>query len=142
MKRIQLYGRSTKDGLPSISGKERFDEFFRSNPNTRFFMEISCIEPSNIFHHIWYIMKMIVPAFIEGSKEKGILLTPKEALEEIIEACPIFYKSETERHTIFDWKMYQPYTELSKEELEMGIEWLHYYCLENFNLSIGNYKSI
>ena len=83
-----------------------------------------------------------VPAFIKGHKEKGTLLTPQEAVEEIINICPSFYRPDKKMHTLFDFKMYQPFTEMDKIELEIAIEFLHIYCLENFNIVVGSHKSI
>ena len=141
-RKTQLYGRVTKLGKPSISGMAKMDYIFSKYPDKRFIMEIEILEPETIIHHVWYIIKMIVPAFIEGNKEKGILLTPKDALDEIIETCPIFWKSEKQRHKVFNWNQFQPECDMSKQELEIAIEWLHEYCISNFNIVIGNYKSI
>lgn len=141
-RKIQLYGRVFKTGKPSISGMAKMDHFFAQYPNKRFIMEIEILEPDTIIHHVWYLMKMIVPAFIEGHKERGNLLTPKESMEEIIETCPMFWRSEKERHKVFDWNKYQPDCDLSKEELEVAIDWLHEYCILNFNIVVGNNKSI
>lgn len=141
-RKIQLYGRVTKLGKPAISGIAKMDNFFLSYPNKRFIMEIEILEPDTIIHHIWYIIKMVVPAFIQGYTNKGTLLTPKEALEDIIETCPIFWKTEKTRYKVFNWNKFQPECDLSKEELEVAIDWLHEYCISNFNIVIGNYKSI
>lgn len=141
-RKIQLYGRVNKSGKPAISGIAKMDNFFAQFANKRFIMEIEVLEPDTIIHHVWYIIKMIVPAFIEGYKAKGTLLTPKDALEEIIESCSIFWKSEKKRHKLFNYASFQPECDLSKEELEVAIDVLHEYCILNFNIVVGNYKSI
>lgn len=140
--RIEVYAKSSSSGKPLISGIEKFNAIFEKFPNKAFFIEISCIEPGNAIHHCWYIMKMIVPAFIRGNLDKGIIITPQEAIEEIKEACPAFYRKDGKFDTFFDWKSYQPMTEMEPLHLEFAIEWLHMYCLTNFNIVVGNYKSI
>ena len=139
---IQLYGTVSSKGKPFISGMERFNHIFNENPNARFFMNIMIVEAKTPIHHVWYIVKMIVPAFIEGYKLKGTLLTPMESLEMIITSCPIFYKAEKELHSVFDWDKFTPNTDMSKFELEIAIDWLHLYCLEQFNIVVGNTKII
>jgi hypothetical protein len=79
---------------------------------------------------------MIIPAFIKGFREKGVLYSQKEVLDIITDYCPVFAKSQNENHNVFDWEKYKPDCILSREELEIAIEWLHYYCLENFEIVV------
>lgn len=139
---IELYGITNSKGIPSVSGNERFKSFFAKYPRKRFIMQIMVLEPDNVTHHVWYIIKMIVPAFVRGMKDTGVLLTEKEAFEQVIETCPNFYKSHKERFKLFNWNKYQVECDMPQIELEMAIEWLHIYCLEHFNISISNTKSI
>lgn len=141
MRKIQLYGRSI-NGRPFISGLERYNQFFLENDGARIFIEMTAMEPETNQHHCWYIMKMIVPAFIEGYKNNGSLLTPQQAIEEIIVTCPIFHETDKTFHTFFDFGKFEAKSNLSRQELELAIEWLHMYCLDNFNITIGNFKSI
>ena len=140
--RIELYGHVNKNGRPMIMGIEKFDEFFKQYKNKRFLMDIRVIEPYTVDHHVWYIVKMIVPAFVKGHREKGNLLTPEEALDEIREACPMFYRTTNTKYKVFDWKKNKPNCVLSPLELEVAIDWLHMYCVENFNIVVGNFKTI
>lgn len=142
MEKLEVYGFINKKGKPIISGLERFNHIFKSNPGKRFIMDISVYEEGTNEHHIWYIMKMIVPAFIQGNKEEGNYITPKQAVEQIIDCCPAFCKDEITNHTLFDFEKWKPNSQMNKLELELAIEWLHIYCLENFSIVIGNYKSI
>lgn len=137
---INLYGKSSKNGKPIISGLERFHKIFEDNPDKRFFIQVTIEEPGTVNHHVWYIMKIIVPAFIKGYQEKGVLLTPETAILEISAQCPIFYKKRNEFNSIFDFSEYKPKCTLQPFELEAAIEWLHKFCLDNFNLVIGNTK--
>lgn len=150
---IQLFGRVTsppkpKPGekkvlpKPHISHMDKFHNIFEENPGKKFIMDITILEPDDVIYHVWYIMKMIVPAFIKGHLEKGTILSPREALEEILNECEIFYKTEKERHLVFNWKTYQPECGMPAFQLEYAIEWLHKYCLQHFNISIGNTKII
>ena len=142
MKNVELYGHITDSGKPIISGLERFNHIFKSNPGKRFIIDISVIEPGTNDHHVWYIMKMIVPAVIRGNKELGLVMTPEKAVEFIIDECPIFYITSKKKHSIFDFTTWQPKCDMQIEELEIAIEWLHIYCLKNYDISIGNYKSL
>jgi hypothetical protein len=142
MNKIELYGHIDKNGNPMISGNEKFIEFFKSNTGKQFVIEVNAYEKGTTDHHVWYIIKMIVPAFIRGHAEIGHALTPKEAIETIIETCPFFYKTKKIKYRFFDFEKWKPQCEMSPEELEMAIEWLHLFCLENFDIAIGNYKSL
>lgn len=139
---IELYGRVSKSGKPHISNMDKFNELFKMYSGKRFTMEITILEPDTIIHHVWFIIKMIVPAFIMGHLDKGTILSPPEALEEILNACEIFYKTEHERHNLFNWKTYQPECDMSAFQLECAIEWLNKYCIKHFNIVIGNTKII
>lgn len=139
MKRtLELFGRVTKDGLPFISGMERFNQFFKDWKNRNFIIEITAIEKGTTNAHVWYILKMILPAVIQGEQDQGNLLTKEEALTRIMDICPIFEGQKP----IFDFRKWQITCELSPRELETAIEYLHFYCLENYDIVIGNYKSI
>jgi hypothetical protein len=140
--KIELYAFSNSKGAPMISGKERFFEIFKKYPGKKFFIEITCVEPENVIHHCWFIVKMIVPAFIRGYASKGVLLTPEEAIDTIVETCPMFYKSEKKYHKFFNYKKYEPETEMCKLEIEIAIDWLIIYCLKEFNIAIGGNKTI
>lgn len=139
---LELYGKINSKGNAVYSGMERYKHILEQNVNKRIIMQLIVIEPYCSEHHVWYIIKMIIPAWIKGNTDKGILLTPEDALNEIANVCPIFYETHTKTHKIFDWTRYQPDCQIPAEELEIAIEWLHVYCLENFNLVVGNIKSI
>jgi hypothetical protein len=142
MNRIELYGHIDKLGNPIISSNEIFKEFFKSNPKKQFIIEVNAYEKGTTDHHVWYIIKMIVPAFIRGHSQIGHALTPSDAILTIIESCPFFYKTKKIKYKFFDFDKWKPDCEMSTEELEMAIEWLHLFCLENFDIAIGNYKSL
>lgn len=140
---IQLYGHIDKEGKSFISGIEKLDEFFRHWKKKQFIIEVIAMEKGTTDHHVWYIIKMIIPAFRKGSEENGLLISPEESLQMIIDCCPIFIKNDgKETYNLFDWNKYEPDCEMSAEELEIAIEWLHIYCLENFDIAIGNFKSL
>lgn len=142
MNKLNLYGTVSSKGKLAPFGKERLEEFLNINREKRIFMSFLCIEPDSTEHHVWYIMKMVVPAFIEGYKNNGVTIDPEEAVQEIIDCCPFFVKNDQERHNLFNFIKYAPYTEMQRDDLELAIEWLHYYCLENFNIVIGIHKSL
>lgn len=142
MEKLNLYGQVSKNGKLAPFGKERLEAFLNDNKGKRLFLQFTCIEPNTVDHHVWYFMKMIVPAFIEGNKQHGNGIDSQEAVEQIISVCPFFEKTIKERHTLFDFNRFIPNTEMQREELELSIEWLHYYCLENFNIAIGIHKQL
>ena len=142
MRRIQVYGIISKDGVPKISNLDKFNKLFSENKGNRFIMDITVTEPRSVQHYVSYIMGMILPAYIEGMQEKGTALTPKEAYHEILRVCPMFYRDENKFYQIFDWSRYQHDCELLPWELVDAIEWLHEYILQNFGISIGNTKII
>ena len=115
---IQLSGIITTEGKPMISGMERFNEFFKKHPNSSFIMELSAHHKGTTDAHVWYIMKMIVPAFIKGFRELGKVISMREAYNEILDCCPIFAISQRINHKIFDWDKFKPDCKMSPEELE------------------------
>jgi hypothetical protein len=140
-RKLKLFGRISKSGNPEISGFENYLEFFKKWPSKKYIIEVTILEPGKSESHIWYIIKMIVPAYVKGYKNQGRLITPEEALDIILE-CPVFYKSPNETYQIFNWEKQQPIDEMSTFELELAIEYLHFECLENFQIVIGNTKTI
>lgn len=140
-RKIQLYGITTSKGSPIISGLERFNQLFKENPNKSFIIEIEIMDNGTTDSHVWYIIKMIIPAFIQGHKENGMLITKEEALEIIRYSTPIF-EEKNKPVELFCWKTYKPICKLPREDLEIAIEYLHCFCLENFGISVGNIKII
>jgi hypothetical protein len=142
MRRIQVYGYTDSAGNPQISNMDKFNKLFADNKGSRFIMDISVMKPKTVTHHVYYIMGIIIPAYIEGMQQKGTMITPKEAYHEILDICPGFYKTEKERFSVFDWAAYKPDCEMSALELEYAIEFMHIYILQNFGISTGNTKII
>lgn len=141
MNKIELYGHIKKKNL-IVYGSEKLKKFFENHNGKQVIFEITVLEKGTNDHHVWYIMKMIVPAFIRGNAKLGLLITPEEAVNDIILECPSFYREDGTKHTIFDFKKWIPDCSMSTLELEFAIEYLHLYCLENFDIAIGNYKII
>jgi len=142
-RKLQLYGVIDKSGTnPNYSGLEKYKQFLKENAGKAIVMELSTEERNTTNHHIWYIMKMILPAWIKGNSEKGNALTPEEALNDIRYSCPLFYETSNVVNELFDWRNYEPNCSMEPFELECCIEWLHFYCLENFNIPIGNLKLV
>lgn len=138
---IRLYGKINSNGKAIYSGIERYKKLLENYPGKRIMFEAIVLKPNTIDHHVWYILKMIVPAFIEGHRQLGKLITPQEALDEIINTCPLFCKNRKGYlHKLFDWNKYKVDCDMPAEHLEIAIENLHLYALEHFNIVIGNTK--
>ena len=140
-RKIELYGSIGKNN-PIISGKERLNEFLNYWKGKKMIMELIILDAGSVDHHVWYILKMIVPAWIRGHRQLGSLITPEQALDDMYMQCPAFALGNGKTEIIFNWKDYKVDCKMNPLELEYAIEWLHIYCADNFNIIIGNTKTI
>lgn len=136
MDKIEIHGIVNDNGGLIPFDKDLLNSFLEENKGKRVFMSFICVEPNTVDDHIWHIMKVVVPAFKEGYKNAGHIITDEEALDAIIDSCPLFVKHEKEKYTIFDFEAYKPNTEMQPKRLEEAISFLHAYCLEEFGITV------
>ena len=144
MHKLTLNGR-VKNGKPQMFGMDRWYEFFKVNEGKSFFLELLSLETGSVDFYVWYIVKAIAPAFIDGHRHRGKQITIVQALEEISSLAPYLQDEMNRRQmnvAFFDTRKFVPDCELPAELMADSIEYLHKYCAENFNIIVGNYKSI
>lgn len=139
-KDLQLSGFVNQNGKPMIRGLEKYNKFFSTHPGKDFLLNIEVFEKGSVDRHVWYIIKNVLPAFVRGYTDKGMLINRKQAFEFIIDICPIFDGLKPDE--VFCWKNWKVTCKLSVDELTAAIEFLHCYCVDQFCEVVGNIRGL